>query len=513
MVKDPQSLSLLSLPANHPKTSRLIVFLLGSAMSLGFAPFGWSLLPPFLLLPLVLICAKESPRNAAGHAFWFGFGMFLTGTYWIYISVHVYGRADLWIALLLMVGLALIMAALVSISGWLISRLSQGEPGFLLLVGPAAWVLVEWMRGWVLTGFPWLALGYGQIDTPLAGWAPLIGVYGISLMLAISTTGLLVALLSKGWLRVVSLMAVVLPWIVGAVLQPLDWTEPAGEPMRATIVQAGVSQDKKWDRDQLRPIMQFYYSTTMSMPDSDIVLWPEVAIPSLDDYVEAFIVAISKEAKRRGQNVLFGILERDDDGGESRVYNSVLLVGSGERQSYRKRHLVPFGEYFPVPDSVRAWMKMQNLPHSDLAPGDAEQPLLVASNGVRMATAICYEDAYGNELLYAFPDAGLIINVSNDAWFGDSIAPHQHLEIARMRALEVERPVIRSTNTGISAFIDANGQLMQTGRQFQAEVMTAQVQPRAGSTLYAATGNWVTIGLCGLILAASWVFRRSGVIR
>jgi apolipoprotein N-acyltransferase len=470
-------------------------------MSLGFAPFEWSLLPPLLLLPLLLICAKASPREAAGHAFWFGFGMFLTGTYWIYISVHVFGQAALWIALLLMVGLALIMAALVSISGWLISRLSHGEPGLLLLVAPVAWVLVEWARGWFLTGFPWLALGYGQIDTPLAGWAPLIGVYGVSLMLTISTTGLLVALLSRGWLRTVSVIAATAPWLAGALLQPLDWTGPAGEPMRATIVQAGVSQDKKWDRDQLQPIMQFYYSSTMSVPDSDIVLWPEVAIPSLDDYVESFIAAVGREARRRGQNVLFGILERDDARGESRVYNSVLLVGSGERQAYRKRHLVPFGEYFPVPDSVRSWMKMQNLPHSDLAPGDAEQPLLVANNGVKMATAICYEDAYGNEQLYAFPDAGLIINVR----FGDSIAPHQHLEIARMRALEVGRPVIRSTNTGISAFIEANGQLMKTGRQFEAEMMTAVVQPRAGSTPYAASGNLVTIGLCSLILVALWI--------
>jgi apolipoprotein N-acyltransferase len=490
----------------------LIVFMLGSAMSLGFAPFGWSLLPPVLLVPLLFLCAKSSPRSAAGYAFWFGFGMFLTGTYWIYISVHVFGEAALWIAMLLMVGLALIMAALVSISGWLISRLTHGRPGFLLLVVPAAWVLVEWMRGWVLTGFPWLALGYGQIDTPLAGWAPLIGVYGVSLMLVISTTALLVALLSGGWLRAVSVVAVLMPWLAGAVLQPLDWTEPAGEPMRATIVQAGVSQDKKWDRDQLRPIMQFYLSTTMSMPDSDIVLWPEVAIPSLDDYVESFIATVTKEASRRGQNVLFGILERDDERGESRVYNSVLLVGSGERQAYRKRHLVPFGEYFPVPDSVRAWMKMQNLPHSDLTPGDAEQPLLVASNGVKLATAICYEDAYGNEQLYAFPDAGLIINVSNDAWFGDSIAPHQHLEIARMRALEVERPVIRSTNTGISAFIDANGRLMQSGRQFQAEVMTSEVQPRAGATPYAASGNRVIVGLCGLVLVGFWLLGRSGAI-
>ncbi|MBT8088046.1 MAG: apolipoprotein N-acyltransferase [Gammaproteobacteria bacterium] len=490
-------------PAKRPKLSRLIAFVLGSAMSLCFAPFGWSLLPLLLLLPLFYLCLHVTPRNAAGHAFWFGFGMFLTGTYWIYISVHVYGKAALWIALFLMVGLALIMAALVSISGWLISRLSHGKPGLLLIVAPAAWVLVEWMRGWVLTGFPWLALGYGQIDTPLAGWAPLLGVYGVSMMLALTSAGLLVALLSRGWLRSASMAAAAMPWLMGAALQPLDWTEPVGEPMRATIVQAGVSQDRKWERDQLRPIMQFYYTSTMRVPDSDIVLWPEVAIPSLDDYVEPFIAAVAKDATRKGQSVLFGILERDDYRGEPRTFNSVLLVGSGERQAYRKRHLVPFGEYFPVPDRVRAWMKMQNLPYSDLAAGDEKQSLLVANNGVQMATAICYEDAYGAEQLYAFPDAGLIINVSNDAWFGDSIAPHQHLEIARMRALEVERFAIRSTNTGISAFIDADGKLMKVGRQFVPEVMTAVVQPRQGSTPYAAMGNRLVIGLCALLLAAA----------
>ncbi|MBT8092731.1 MAG: apolipoprotein N-acyltransferase [Gammaproteobacteria bacterium] len=502
MAKDRHPLYLAL--ANRPKTSRLIAFLLGSAMSLGFAPFSWSLLPVLLLLPLLYFCLYASPRDAAGHAFWFGFGMFLTGTYWIYISVHVYGQAALWIALLLMVGLALIMAALIWVSGWLISGLSHGKPGSLLLVAPPAWVLIEWTRGWILTGFPWLALGYGQIDTPLAGWAPLLGVYGVSLMVTISTTGLLVALLSRGWLRIASVAAGAMPWLVGAALQPLDWTEPAGEAMRATIVQAGVSQDKKWQRDQLRPIMQFYYASTMRVPDSDIVLWPEVAIPSLDDYVEPFIAAIAKDATEKGQSVLFGILERDDDRGEPRVYNSVFLVGSGDRQAYRKRHLVPFGEYFPVPESVRAWMKMQNLPHSDLAAGDKEQSLLVAINGVKLAAAICYEDAYGAEQLYAFPDAGLLINVSNDAWFGDSIAPHQHLEIARMRALEVERYAIRSTNTGISAFIDSDGKLMKTGRQFVPEVITAAVQPRQGSTPYAATGNRLAIGLCAVILAAVW---------
>lgn len=481
-------------------------------MSLGFAPFGWSLLPPLLVVPLLYICMTVSPRDAGSHAFWFGLGMFLAGTYWIYISVHVFGNAALWIALLLMVGLAVVMAIFLWIAGWLISHLSKGEPWLMLFVAPAAWVLIEWLRGWVLTGFPWLALGYGQIDTSLAGWAPVLGVYGVSFMLMVSTTALIVVLMSTGAQRLVGLFVVVLPWLLGGLLLLTDWTEPAGKPIRTTIVQAGVSQDKKWDRDQLRPIMEFYRQSTLKVADSEIIVWPEVAIPALDDRVGPYLDLVERDLGRNKQSLVFGILERSfEDGAEERVYNSVMILGGTRRQAYRKRHLVPFGEYFPVPASVREWMKMQNLPHSDLAAGEDVQPLLVAANGARLAVAICYEDAYGAEQLYALPEADLLINVSNDAWFGDSIAPHQHLEIARMRALEVGRNAIRSTNTGISAFIGADGKLLDTGKQFEPQLMTADIEPRRGMTPYARGGNQPIIGLCLAILAAFWIRNRASL--
>ena len=510
MAKDTHPAFLFA--ADKPGTSRLIAFVLGCMMPLGFSPFGWSLLAPLFLLPLLFVWLTVSPRDAAAHAFWFGLGMFLTGTYWIYISVHIFGNADLWIALFLMVGLSLIMAALIAIAGWLVSRLSHGEPLLLLIVAPAAWVFIEWLRGWILTGFPWLALGYGQIDTPMAGWAPVLGVYGVSFMLMLSLSAIIAAVLGTGKTRLLATATVVLPWIVGGILSAVDWTEASGKPMRVSIVQAGVSQDKKWDRSQLRPIMEFYRSSTLSVADSDVVLWPEVAIPSVDDRVEQYLGLVEREARQNGQSVVFGILERSyERSAEGRIYNSVFIVGGEQRQAYRKRHLVPFGEYFPVPDSVREWMKMQNLPHSDLSAGEDVQPLLVAANGARLAVAICYEDAYAAEQLYALPEATLLINVSNDAWFGDSIAPHQHLEIARMRALEVGRYVVRSTNTGISAFIDARGELLQTGEQFEAELMTADVEQRTGMTPYASTGNWGIIGLCLVILGIFWIRSRASL--
>ena len=499
------------LAADRPRLSRSVAFVLGAATTLSFAPFGWSILAPLLLLPVLYVLLTTSPRDAAGHAFWYSFGLFLTGTYWIYISVHVFGNAALWIALLLMVCLALLMASVGALGGWLISRLSQGEHWLLLAVAPAAWVLVEWVRSWILTGFPWMALGYGQIDTGFSGWAPVFGVYGVSYMLVLSVAAVIpafTALTTRG--RIIGGTVVVAPWLLGSLLLFVDWTEPAGEEIRATVIQAGLTQDQKWEPDQLRPIMRYFHTETLSVPDSDIVLWPEVAIPALDDNVEQFIDVVETDARRAGQVVLFGILERSFDRSvDGRIYNSMMLVGGDERQVYRKRHLVPFGEYFPVPESVRQWMKMQNLPHSDLSKGDAVQPLLTLPDGVRLGTVICYEDAFGAEQLYSLPAAGVLINVSNDAWFGDSLAADQHLEIARMRSLEFGRETIRSTNTGISAFIAHDGGLRWTGAQFEPVLMTMDVQPRIGATPYVLGGNWPVLGLSFAILGLFWIRNRA----
>ena len=503
---------LFSFAADRPKVSRFFAFVVGSATTLVFAPAGWALLAPLLILPLLFVALTVSPKDAAAHFFWFGFGLFLTGTYWIYISVHVFGNAALWIAILLMVGLSLIMAMFLWCAGWLMSRLSHGEPWRLLFAAPASWVVIEWLRGWVLTGFPWLAHGYGQVDTALAGWAPVLGIYGVSLVLVFSTAAMLVAILTTGRERFVATGLVVAPWLLGAVLSAVEWTESYGDPIRTSVIQGGVSQDRKWLPEQRQATLDFYRRSTLSLPDSDLVIWPEVAIPARADQVTSYLNAVDGDAKRSGQTVLLGILEYSvERSDEPLIYNSVLLLGGEQRQTYRKRHLVPFGEYFPVPASVREWMRMQNLPYSDLSAGDDVQPLLTTAAGVQLSVAICYEDAYGAEQLYAFPDTDLLINVSNDAWFGDSLAPHQHLQIARMRALEVGRYAARSTNTGISAFIGPDGELLKTGRQFTAEVMTMDLRARKGTTPYADLGNWPAIGLCFLILGILWFRSRTGI--
>lgn len=481
----------------NPRPASFAFFVGGSILTLSFAPLGCFGLAPALLLPVLTACLYARPRRAARYAFWFGAGLFLFGTYWLYTSIHVFGQAPLWIAVVLMVGLAAVMATWFAVIGALASVLADGRPWRLLGVAPAAWVLVEWFRGWFLTGFPWLSIGYGQIDSPLAGWFPLVGVYGVSFLVVFSSAAFLAAVAGQDRARRAGLVLAVLPWLSGYGLMQIDWTRAAGPPQVATIVQGGVSQDRKWLPEQFGPTLDLYRRSVAAHPDSDVLVWPEVSLPAAIHEVEDYLDAVQAELGVSRQVLLLGILEEVG----SNIYNSVLMLDGDARQTYRKRHLVPFGEFFPVPDFVRERMRLMSLPYRDMQPGAPKQPLLVTRGGTQFAVAICYEDAYGAEQLFALPDADLLVNVSNDAWFGQSIAPHQHLQIARVRALEAGRFVIRATNNGISAFIGPRGEVLKVAPQFRQATLTMKVVPMAGSTLYAVLGNWPVIGLCTLLIA------------
>lgn len=492
---------------SRPRVGQLLLFLFGAMTTLTFAPFGLYFLMPVVMLPVMFVWVFTPPRASAKLSFWYGAGLFLSGTYWLYISIHVFGQAPLWVAMLIMVGLVLIMSAYCAAAGWIISRLAEGSARRLLFVGPAAWVTIEWLRGWLMSGFPWLAAGYSQIDSTLAGWVPLVGVYGASVVTVLSSAALLGAVIEKGRARWLYAGTVILPWLVGAALQPIQWTEATDGSLRTTIVQGGVSQDRKWAADEFKPTLELYRNALLEYHDSDLVIWPEVAIPSTIDQVERYIGEWQSDIQSQPRTLLFGILERDLEA--RKVFNSVVMLNGHDRQIYRKRHLVPFGEYFPVPDFVRKWMRLMSLPTSDMSAGDEDQPLLEGLSGDKMAVAICYEDAYGAEQLYALPEASVLINVSNDAWFGDSIAPHQHLEIARMRALEAGRYVVRATNNGVSAFIGPKGELLDTAPQFEYAAMTMDIIPHTGATPFVRGGNWPVITLLlGILAWFSWSSRQ-----
>jgi apolipoprotein N-acyltransferase len=489
-----------------PRGRLALAIVAGAMVPLGFAPFEIWLVPILSLAVLLVLIEDAAPRAAARLGFAWGAATFLTGTYWLYHSLHVLGGAPVLLALLLMVGLVAIMGLYPAAFAWLYRRLGGSGVIGALVLAPGLWTLLEWWRGWFMSGFPWLSQGYAQTDAPLGGLAPLVGVYGISLACAVSA-GALTQLRPRAPRQfVIALVTLTVIWGSGLVLEQRSWTEPSGDPIRVAMVQGNVAQEDKWDPDFLYPTMDLYLELTDAHWDADLVIWPEAAIPALLHQVDQdFLPFVAARAEASDTEVVFGILRREDE----LYYNSLVTLRGGE--IYSKRHLVPFGEYFPVPEFVRAWMRLMDLPYADIEPGPAGQTLLRAA-GLTLGATICYEDAYGQDQLRSAREADLLINVSNDAWFGTSIAPHQHLQIARMRAREAGRPMLRATNTGITAIIGAQGEILATLPQFEVGVLAAEVQPYGGLTPFARWGDWPALLLALLLVAvprlAAAVLRR-----
>jgi len=489
------------------RARRWVAFSLGVLLPLAFAPFGIYPVAPLCLAGLFLLWEGETPRAAAGQAFWFGFGAYLVGLHWLYISLHTFGKAPLFVSLPLMLGLIAVLSGYLAALAWTVNRLgARGLVRWIVLL-PAAWTLVEWLRGWVLGGFPWLSLGYSQIDSPLSGLAPVAGVYALSFVVA-ANGGAIVALFRGGVRqRVVAVAVAAMSWLACGALRGVVWTDPSGEPVSVALVQGGITQDRKWLPEELEPTKTLYQKLTDEHLDADLIIWPEAAVPQLLDEMGDYLAPILELVHAHGHSIMFGVVEYD--AATNSFYNSVLGY-DGDFSRYRKRHLVPFGEFFPVPAFVRNWLRLMSLPYSDFAHGDPAQPPL-AIGGEHIGMSICYEDAFGAELIGVLDRATLLANVSNDAWFGGSVAPHQHLQIGRMRALEAGRDLMRTTNTGITAIIGANGKVEKEIPQFDPAVLTGRVQPRTGLTPYARFGNWpVVLGaLTALGLAAALARRRS----
>ena len=481
--------------------------LAGAILPLAFAPL--SAYPLALVSPALffLLIDAQRPGLAARCGFAFGFAAFLAGTYWLYISVHHFGKAPLLVALPVMFGLIAFMAAWYALLGWLCARWLTGSASTRwLLAWPAAWVSVEWLRGWVATGFPWLSLGYSQVDSPLGGFAPLAGVYGVSWAAALVAGGILLSLLGEGRQRWLGLLVALVVWLGGGLLRSVPWTTPEGAPARVMVAQGNVAQDMKWLPEQRQPTLDLYREMTLQNLDSELIVWPEAALPSLVSEEREFLAEVWTRVQDSGGALVLGVLRLEPD--DWSVRNSLLALGE-EAGFYDKRHLVPFGEFFPVPGFVRNWLRLMSLPYSDIEHGWHDQPVLLAGR-FRIAPSICYEDAFGAEQRSFFPEANILVNVSNDAWFGDSVAPHQHLQMARFRALESGRFLIRSTNTGVSAVVDAKGRVVARSPQFRVAALRAEVRLFTGVTPYILVGNGPVMTLAliamlaGALLGKAW---------
>ncbi len=471
-----------------------------------FAPFSF---PPLALIgPAVLFWLwLDAGLWAAFREGWlFGLGMFGVGVFWMHISIDQFGGVSTTLAILITFAFVAIIALYYGLAGWLAIRLGGRFPHAWLLIFPALWVLMEWLRGWLLSGFPWLAMGYSQTGTLLQGFAPLLGVYGVSLVVVLSSALLLHALRSTGHRRWVSLTLVALLYVGGWGLDRHAWTWPVDEPLRVSLIQGNVPQEMKWKREELRVILELYTRLTRENWASDLIIWPETAVPAFYHQMDkTLLTPLAREAEEQNSQLLIGIPVWQQE--RKRYFNAMATLG-GERAAYYKRHLVPFGEFMPLEWLLKPLIKLLNIPMSNFSSGNSERPLLWVA-GYPAGISICYEDAFGEEVSEALPEAAFLVNASNDAWFGDSLAPHQHLQIARMRSLETGRYMLRATNTGISALIDAKGELIGVSPPFEEYVLNGEIRIMEGVTPYVWGGNWMVVGFSlGLLLLGVALGRR-----
>ena len=480
-----------------------VVFVLGAAAVTGFEPIGLSLALPLSLAALYcLVAVTGDPRRAARLGFLWGLGHFLAGVSWVYVSLHVYGQMPAPVAAIATLAFCAYLALFPALAGSLSARTGTTPPALrAAILLPSLWVLGEWVRSWLLTGFPWLATGYSQTDSPLAGFAPLAGLYGVSLATTL-TAGLLAAamLARKTSYRLACLVAIALLVGGGAMLRSNAWTVPAGEPVDVALVQGNVPQNLKFDPARYRETLAAYARLVESSKAKLIVL-PETAIPRLLDSVDPrYLDRLAENAYSKQGDLLLGAPFRDRAGN---YYNGVVNLGVTATQFYAKRHLVPLGEFVPA---EFAWIvSLMQIPMSDFSRGgDTQAPMRAA--GVKIALTVCYEDAFGEELIAQLPEATVLANLSNVAWFGDSLAPDQHLQISRMRSIETGRPMVRATNTGATAAIDERGRVIARLPSFTEGVLHAKVQPFAGTTPYVRHGNAPALAAAAVLALATLLF-------
>jgi apolipoprotein N-acyltransferase len=475
-----------------------------------FAPLNaW---PLAVLCPMLLMALLEqaSPRRAAWLGFAFGVGTFGVGTWWLFISIRGFGGAPLWLTVVLMLALVLAMAAYYALLGWAAARWLPASGAKRALAGvPALWLLIEWLRGWLLSGFPWLSLGYSQTDTPLAGFASLLGIYGLSALLLVCAGALLLALRSRGRVRLAAVVVLLLPWPIGALLVRHDWTRPAGAPVSVAIVQGAIPQDEKWQAANVEPTRLLYAALNERALGAQLIVWPEAALPQLinEPPVPEYLGRLNSRARMAGSDIAMGVI-READNGED-YFNSIMTL-TDHVSFYDKRHLVPFAEYFPIPSFVRDWLRLLNLPYSDFTPGrDDQQPLTAA--GLTLAPTICYEDAFAQAQRRLIAVSQVLLTVSNDAWFGHSWARYQHFQIGRLLALSADKPLLRAANDGVSALVDSHGVVIAQAPEFQAAVLKGTVQPMEGLSPYMRLGDWPILSLALVAtLWAGWRWGRPG---
>lgn len=480
-----------------------VLLLAGGIYPLAFAPFDQSYVAILSLAYLFYCWLPLAPASAFKTGFLFGIGQFFVGISWIYVSLHEFAGAGALPAVLMNGLFASVVALFSGLPGLAAAFSKSAGPSLrLTVVFPASWIFFEWVRTWIFTGFPWLQMGYSQIDTPLALLAPISGVFGVGLVASVIAGLISTFVLAETRQRIgLSVVFAGLCGLIGG-LKLLNWTHAIGEPLKATLIQGNIAQEFKWSPEAREQTLQIYADMTRKHWDSAVIVWPETAIPIYYHQLkDSYFAELQAEAIDTKTDVLVGLPVYDFS--KQQYYNGIVSIGA-HHGVYRKRHLVPFGEYLPMQPVSGFIANILDFPMSDFSAGKDDQPLVYAG-GYPFAPSICYEDVFGQESLVFLPQARYLVNITNDAWFADSLAPDQHLQMARMRALETGRYMLRATNNGISAIISATGEVVRVAPQFERLSLTGTIVPMSGSTPYVRFGDYPVVLLCGLVLVvASW---------
>ena len=470
----------------------------GALLVGAFEPFGYWPLSIIALAVLFYLWRRSSPRQAFYQGLAFGYGLFGIGVSWVYVSLHTYGGMPLWMGGIAVLGFAGLLALFVAAVGYLAALLFDAGSPMRVVIIPFIWVLLEWVRSWILTGFPWLELGYSQTTSWLFGWAPLGGVYLCSFLVALLAALLVLGTSHRNYRRTSALwvaLIVALSWAVDG----LRWSTSSGQTLMVGIVQANIPIENKWSPDLRDQAVAKHVSLSNQLQqqnDIDLLIWPETALPLYQQQIDE---SYWSSMQLHNTALLTGLLDAPQPG---KIYNAATLVCQGEQQIYRKRHLVPFGEYMPLRFLFGWVLEYLQLPMSDFSAWEGQQALSCGAN-MKIGLSICYEDAFASEMRRQVGDSTLLVNISEDAWFGDSFAPHQRLQMAQMRARELARPMIRSANTGPSAFINELGEVLIKTEQFEVHHILHAVRPQTGETPYKLFGNWV-VWLAMATIGLSW---------
>lgn len=480
----------------------------GILLALAFAPLAWSYLAIIALILLFFVWEEVSPGKAAWRGFLFGLGLFGSGVSWVFVSVYFFGGANIVGSGLLTLFFVIVWACFPALTGYLtiVFKVKSQQYHYLnVFIIPAIWMLIENFRGyWLLNGFPWFQLAYSQVDSLLSGYVPLLGVYGTGYLLAFSAA-FAVYIIKNISHRKLLLLLLLLLWVVGGFLARIQWTHTLASPFNVALVQGNIAQDQKWVGENRLKTLLKYKQLTQENWDAKVIVWPETSIPAFLDQVDAFFLTPLEEEARKHQTDLVVSLPIAG-AAEGEIYNGVLTLGQA-RGVYRKNHLLPFGEYLPL-QPLSGWvLKLLGVHLGNFSAGGADQPLLRAG-GYKFATSICYEDVFGGEVAHASEDAAYLVNVTNDAWFGNSLEPHQHMQMARMRALETGRYMLRVTNTGVTAIVGPDGKIIKQAPLFEAVVLKGEVTPMAGATPYASIGDTPILGGILLLLGVPLLLER-----